>query len=238
MLSEVKNCEERMERVNEMVELFSQEHPPIMICFVSAERCLERESFFYDIRKALKERREWILKEFDAADPLLLNRLAFEKELERIKNNGQKMLVHAENIEITNEMIKFMGDYQILIRQDLPLFFVGAGSDIKIRNLKNTDGITFLWRVPVIRVDLLSEIKDQQVYDAYTVALLREAGEDLKALGIDESKIETIEEIEVSRAIEDDYERAQEREETNKRLTHEEAFFKDREKDEKSKNNN
>lgn len=43
-------------------------------------------------------------------------------------------------------MIDFIQEFQILIREDLPIYIIAAGLYEDIECLENTDGITFLLR--------------------------------------------------------------------------------------------
>lgn len=71
---------------------------------------------------------------------------ALKTVLKEIKRQGKRVLVTIDEARKTNEIIDFIQEFQILIREDLPLYVVVAGLYEDIEALENTDGLTFFLR--------------------------------------------------------------------------------------------
>lgn len=71
---------------------------------------------------------------------------ALEVLIREIKKNGKRLLIIIDKAHMTKGMIDFIQEFQMLIREELPIFVVMAGSVKDVDILENTDGITFLLR--------------------------------------------------------------------------------------------
>lgn len=71
---------------------------------------------------------------------------ALKKILEEIKKHGKRVLVTIDEARKTEAMIDFIQEYQILIREELPIYVIAAGLYEDIESLENADGLTFFLR--------------------------------------------------------------------------------------------
>lgn len=81
---------------------------------------------------------------------------ALKKIVKEIKKKGKKLLIVIDEIRKTNAVIDFIQEFQILIREDLPVFLLAAGLYEDIEDVENTDGLTFFLRAETIRIAPLS----------------------------------------------------------------------------------
>ena len=66
--------------------------------------------------------------------------------LREIKKRKKRVLVVIDEIRKTDAIIDFIQEFQILIREDLPIFLMVAGLYDDIENVENSDGLTFFLR--------------------------------------------------------------------------------------------
>ena len=66
--------------------------------------------------------------------------------LRELQKKKKRVLVTIDEARKTPEMIDFIQDFQILIREDLPLYVIVAGLYEDIEALENTEGLTFFLR--------------------------------------------------------------------------------------------
>ena len=84
----------------------------------------------------------------DSVSPVILIREALEK----FKKQGKKLLVCIDEI-IANKYVKeFASIFQILIRDDLPIFLLMTGLFQNISNLMDEKNLTFLYRTPQLKL--------------------------------------------------------------------------------------
>lgn len=76
--------------------------------------------------------------------------------LESLARRGKKILVTVDEVTSTDNMRVFSSAFQILIRQDLPLFLVMTGLFSNIRKLQDEKALTFLYRAPRIEMKPLN----------------------------------------------------------------------------------
>ncbi len=72
--------------------------------------------------------------------------LVLKKLLEEIKKKNMRVLVVIDEVRKTDRLVDFIQEFQILIRQDLPLFLVVAGLYEDIETIENAEGLTFFLR--------------------------------------------------------------------------------------------
>ncbi|MBQ9610582.1 MAG: hypothetical protein IJV15_14210 [Lachnospiraceae bacterium] len=72
--------------------------------------------------------------------------LALKQLLEEIKRKKMRVLVVIDEVRRTDYLVDFILEFQILIRQELPLFLMVAGLYEDIETIENTDGLTFFLR--------------------------------------------------------------------------------------------
>lgn len=71
---------------------------------------------------------------------------ALKKIIEELNKKGKRLLITIDEVKNTSEMRSFVQEFQILIRQDLPVFLIIAGLYDDVENLENADHLTFFLR--------------------------------------------------------------------------------------------
>ncbi len=66
--------------------------------------------------------------------------------LTEMKKRGKRLLITIDEARKTKGIVEFIQEFQILIRQDLPIFIVLAGLYEDIESLENAEGLTFFLR--------------------------------------------------------------------------------------------
>lgn len=66
--------------------------------------------------------------------------------LGEIAKNKKRLLVTIDEARKTTYMIDFIQEFQLLIREDLPIFLIAAGLYEDIESIENTEGLTFFLR--------------------------------------------------------------------------------------------
>ena len=80
---------------------------------------------------------------------------ALEKILFEMKKKKKRLLVTIDEVFNNSHMREFASSFQILIRQELPIFLVMAGLYENIHALEDEDNLTFLYRAPKFNMDPL-----------------------------------------------------------------------------------
>ena len=81
---------------------------------------------------------------------------ALEIILKEIKKRGKRLLVTIDEVSNTEYMREFASSFQIMIREELPIFLIMAGLYENIRDLENEDNLTFLYRTPKFEMEPLN----------------------------------------------------------------------------------
>lgn len=71
---------------------------------------------------------------------------ALKAILKELKKKGKRVLITIDEARKTPEIIDFIQLFQILIREDLPIYVIVAGLYEDIESLENTEGLTFFLR--------------------------------------------------------------------------------------------
>lgn len=71
---------------------------------------------------------------------------ALKRILSEIKRRGKKILVTIDEARKTDAMVDFIQEFQLLIREDYPIYLIAAGLYEDIEDIENTDGLTFFLR--------------------------------------------------------------------------------------------
>ncbi len=69
-----------------------------------------------------------------------------KKLLREISKRKKRVLIVIDEIRKTDALVDFIQEFQILIREDLPIYLLVAGLYEDIENIDNTDGLTFFLR--------------------------------------------------------------------------------------------
>lgn len=94
--------------------------------------------------------------EIAGTKPITDIEIALSKMLDSLKKHGKRVLVTIDEVSNSQEMRVFAAAYQILVRQDLPLFLLMTGLHENIRSLQNEKSLTFLYRAPKIELGPLN----------------------------------------------------------------------------------
>ncbi len=81
---------------------------------------------------------------------------AIMKILEHLKKHNIKVLVTIDEVNKTENMKIFASMFQILVRNDLPIFLLMTGLYENIKNLQDEKSLTFLYRTPKISLQSLN----------------------------------------------------------------------------------
>lgn len=81
---------------------------------------------------------------------------AISKMLESIKKRGKKVLITIDEVSNTKQIREFSSAFQILVRQDLPIYLLMTGLYENIEELQNEKNLTFLYRAPKIKLTSLN----------------------------------------------------------------------------------
>lgn len=81
---------------------------------------------------------------------------ALEKILKEIKKQGKRLLVTVDEVSNSQYMREFASCFQILLREDLPVFLIMAGLYNNIHELEDEKDLTFLYRTPRYEMEPLN----------------------------------------------------------------------------------
>ena len=71
---------------------------------------------------------------------------ALREILRVVKNKGKRVLIAIDEARKTPAMVDFIQEFQILIREEMPIYIVVAGLYEDIESLENSEGLTFFLR--------------------------------------------------------------------------------------------
>lgn len=81
---------------------------------------------------------------------------ALERMIKEIQKSGRKLLVTVDEA-LSNEYVReFASVFQIILRDEYPIYLLMTGLYENIYELQNEEGLTFLYRAPKISLDALS----------------------------------------------------------------------------------
>lgn len=81
---------------------------------------------------------------------------ALEIMLKEIEKKKKRLLVTVDEASNTPYMKEFASSFQIMIREDLPIYLLMAGLYENIHDLKNEQNLTFLYRTPTYEMEPLN----------------------------------------------------------------------------------
>ena len=94
--------------------------------------------------------------ELQGESPVTSLQTALTRMFESLKKNHKKVLITVDEAANNTYMRKFASLFQILARQDLPVFLLMTGLYEQIYELQNEKSLTFLYRAPKIHLSPLS----------------------------------------------------------------------------------
>lgn len=106
---------------------------------------------------------------------------ALKKILEEIKQAGKRVLVTIDEARKTEFMVDFIQEFQILIREELPIYVIAAGLYEDIESLENANGLTFFLRAAKYEMTPLNMTLVRNDYEK-TLGVSRETAEEMAYL--------------------------------------------------------
>lgn len=88
----------------------------------------------------------------EGAEPVYDDEVALEQVLQTIKEDGMRVFVAIDEVINTQFMREFASLFQILIREQLPIFLLMTGLYENISDLQDVDNLTFLYRAPKVEL--------------------------------------------------------------------------------------
>lgn len=81
---------------------------------------------------------------------------ALERMLKEIEKQHKKVLITIDEVENNASIREFVSSFQIMQRQNLPIYLIMTGLYDNIYNLQNENKLTFLYRAPKITLEPLN----------------------------------------------------------------------------------
>ena len=106
---------------------------------------------------------------------------ALKKILTEMKKKKKRLLVTIDEVKNSAEMRSFIQEFQLLIRQDLPIYLIVAGLYNDIENLENADHLTFFLRAEKYEMNPLNHTMIRSDY-MKTLGVSREVADQMAAL--------------------------------------------------------
>ncbi|MBQ6462700.1 MAG: hypothetical protein IJJ59_05215 [Pseudobutyrivibrio sp.] len=82
----------------------------------------------------------------DKKSPVTSMDVILKKILGEVKKKNKKVLVVIDEARKTDELVDFIQEFQILIRNEFPIYLIAAGLYDDIESLENAEGLTFFLR--------------------------------------------------------------------------------------------
>ena len=106
---------------------------------------------------------------------------ALKKILFELKKKGKRLLVTIDEVKNTADMRKFVQEFQLLIRQDMPIYMIVAGLYDDVENLENAEHLTFFLRAEKYEMKPLNQTIIRSDY-IKTLGVSREVADELAAI--------------------------------------------------------
>ncbi|MBQ9360849.1 MAG: AAA family ATPase [Lachnospiraceae bacterium] len=84
------------------------------------------------------------------------SQIVIQEILEKFKKRNKKLLVCIDEVVSNEYMKEFASVFQILLREDLPIYLIMTGLYDNINDLRNEKNLTFLYRAPEIKLRALN----------------------------------------------------------------------------------
>lgn len=89
---------------------------------------------------------------------------ALERMFEVIKSRKQKVLIAIDEVVSNDNMKIFSNTFQLLLREEMPVYLLMTGLYENISDLQNTDNVTFLLRTPKLELEPLNKLMMAESY--------------------------------------------------------------------------
>ncbi len=90
--------------------------------------------------------------------------VALERMFQVIKRRNQKVLIAIDEVVSNDNMKIFSNTFQLLLREDMPIFLLMTGLFENISDLQNSDNVTFLLRTPKMELMPLNKMMMAESY--------------------------------------------------------------------------
>ncbi len=98
------------------------------------------------------------------APPITDIETALERMLHVVKKRNQKVLIAIDEVVSNDNMKIFSNTFQLLLREELPVYLLMTGLYENISDLQNADNVTFLLRTPRLELEPLNKIMMAESY--------------------------------------------------------------------------
>lgn len=106
---------------------------------------------------------------------------ALKSILKVISSKNKKVLITIDEARVSAEMIDFIQEFQLLVREEFPIYLIAAGLYDDIENLENADGLTFFLRATKIEMTPLNYTVMRADYQE-TIGVSREIAEEMATI--------------------------------------------------------
>lgn len=106
---------------------------------------------------------------------------ALKTILREVDRKGMRVLVTIDEARKTKHMIDFIQEFQILIREELPVFLIAAGLYEDVESIENAEGLTFFLRAAKYEMTPLNHTFIRNDYEK-TLNVSREVAEKMATI--------------------------------------------------------
>lgn len=117
----------------------------------------------------------------DKKSPTTSMDVILKRILTEVKKRKKKVLVVIDEARKTDALVDFIQEFQILIRNELPIYFIAAGLYEDIESLENAEGLTFFLRAAKYEMKPLNLVIIEDDY-ARTLGISEEVAHKLAEL--------------------------------------------------------
>ena len=162
---------ERPVQASEITESFLSEYVNQRTYMITGVRGSGKTVLLTELAAHFRERKDWTViplspesdmihslalfgfgLEIDGEPPVTDDETAILRMLKSIREKGGNVLITVDEVTNNEHVRKFAAVYQILIREEMPLFLIMTGLYENIYDLQNEKSLTFLYRAPKIQL--------------------------------------------------------------------------------------
>ncbi len=159
---------------NNILDMFLADEPSNQTYIITGVRGSGKTVLLADIVKQIKNEPNWIVIDLDAKDKDMLTtavaelydnegiyqstndcgikitdkRIALRKLFEIVKKKNQRVLFTIDEVANTESIQEFISQFQILYRNENPIFLLMTGLYENINKIQDSESLTFLYRAP------------------------------------------------------------------------------------------
>ena len=106
---------------------------------------------------------------------------ALKTILREVDRKGMRVLITIDEARKTKHMVDFIQEFQILIREELPVFLIAAGLYEDVESIENAEGLTFFLRAAKYEMTPLNHTFIRNDYEK-TLNVSREVAEKMATI--------------------------------------------------------